>query len=471
MMRLAASSLRLRGSVTILIVEDKESLRLMLRKTLESEGFAVDECSDGADALQRLRQRRYAMVLTDLRLPGADGIEVLRGALVADPAMPVLVMTAFGTIETAVEAMKLGARDFLAKPVDTDHLLLLVRRATEERGLRVENQALRAALADRVGGPAIVGESELIRALANDCRRVAATGATVLLLGESGTGKELFARTIHALSPRHDKPFIALNCAAIPDTLLENELFGHEKGAYTGATSAKMGRFELASDGTLFLDEIGDLSPAVQAKLLRVLQERSFERVGGTITMEVDVRIVAATNKDLQAEVAAGRFREDLWYRLAVFPLIIPPLSKRPGDIPLLAQHFLAKHGRRLGRPALELSKDALAALLAHRWPGNVRELENAIERALILSDGPQIERGDLGLIAARLAPAVERVRDLVDFSGTLHDVVARASELVERAKIAEALEACGSNRTKAAQRLDISYKTLLNKMRDLGLN
>jgi DNA-binding NtrC family response regulator len=466
---LLGEALRAPASVTILIVEDKESLRLMLRKTLEAEGFAVETAEDGHAAMRSLRQKRHVMVLTDLRLPGPDGIQVLRTALDADPDVPVIVMTAFGTVETAVEAMKLGARDFLSKPIDTDHLLLLVRRAVEERALRRENMILRDALADRSGAPVIIGESEPLKVLARECQRVANTNATALLLGDSGTGKELFARAIHHLSPRRDHPFVALNCAAIPETLLENELFGHEKGAYTGATSAQIGKFELAIGGTLFLDEIGDLSPGVQAKLLRVLQEHAFERIGGTITIEVDVRIVAATNRDLQADVAAGRFREDLYYRLSVFPLHVPALSRRREDIPLLARHFLKKHGAALGRRDATLSDDALAALVAHSWPGNIRELENALERALILSDGTVITAQDLHLAAAPSA-AKERLREIIDFSGALEDVVARASALVEELKIRDALQASDGNKTKAAQLLDVSYKTLLNKMRDLGL-
>jgi DNA-binding NtrC family response regulator len=457
--------------VSLLIVEDKESLRLMLRKTLESEGHAVDTATDAPQAIERLRTRRYALVLTDLRLPSGDGLDVLRAALASDPEVPVIVMTAYGSIEVAVEAMKAGARDFLSKPVEPDHLLLLVRRITEARSLRQENLVLKDALQDRVGAPTIIGESEEIRAVARECQRVAQTNATALLLGESGTGKELFARAIHALSPRADRPFVAINCAAIPDTLLENELFGHEKGAYTGAHAAKMGKFELASTGTLFLDEIGDLSAAVQAKLLRVLQDRTFERVGGTLTIEVDVRIVAATNKDLQTEVSAGRFREDLFYRLSVFPVRIPPLSRRRSDIPLLARHFVQKYARQLGRPGVTLDDGAARALEQHDWPGNIRELENTIERAMILCDRPVVTAADLGLRSSvDTAVAADRLRDAFDLSGSLQQVAARATNLVEAMKIRDVLASCGGNKTRAAQALDVSYKTLLNKMRDLDI-
>jgi DNA-binding NtrC family response regulator len=457
------------AAVSILIVEDKDSLRRMLRKTLEAEGHEVEEAADGARALELLGSRRFEMVLTDLRLPGADGLAVLEGALAADPEVPVVVMTAYGTMDVAVQAMKLGARDVLAKPVEPDHLVLLVKRTTEQRRLRRENLALKDALADRLGAPEIVGESPEIRTVAEACRRVAGADATVLLLGESGTGKELFARAIHHLSPRRDGPFVALNCAAIPETLLENELFGHEKGAYTGAGEARAGKFELAEGGTLFLDEIGDLSAAVQAKLLRALQERTFERVGGTVTIRVDVRIVAATNKDLKSDVAAGRFREDLWFRLSVFPVEIPPLSRRKGDVPLLAERFLEKAASRLGRQGLSLGPEARQALQRHDWPGNVRELENTIERAAILADGPEISVSDLGLGAAPAA-AKDRIRDLVDFDGSLSEVSGRAAALVESLKVRDALLESGGNKTQAARILDVSYKTLLNKMREHGL-
>ncbi|MEM7248890.1 MAG: sigma-54 dependent transcriptional regulator [Acidobacteriota bacterium] len=455
--------------MSVLIVEDKDSLRRMLRKTLEAEGHEIEEASDGAQAIEMLEARRFSLVLTDLRLPKADGLAVLQAALAADPEQPVIVMTAYGTVELAVEAMKVGACDFLAKPVDPDHLVLLVSRVARQDRLQRENEVLREALGDRVGGPTIIGESELLKTALQEVSKVAATDATVLLLGESGTGKELFARSVHHHSPRHDQPFVAINCAAIPDTLLENELFGHEKGAYTGASSRKAGRFELAEGGTLFLDEIGDIAASVQAKLLRVLQEKSFERVGGTRTLEVDVRIVTATNRDLAKEVAAGRFREDLYYRLSVFPLEIPSLARRREDIPLLASHFLSKFSRQLGRPGLKLSDGALECLEAHHWPGNVRELENAIERAAILADSPTLEADDF-MLAERSGPNRDRIRDLVDFDGPLQEVASRAASLVEELKIQDALQEREGNKTKAAELLGVSYKTLLNKMRDLGL-
>src|SRR3954468_22481503 len=314
----------------LLIVEDKESLALMLRETVESEGLEADLARDGNEAVRKLATgQRYSAVLTDLRMPGADGIAVLRQVKESDPDCPVIVMTAFGTIENAVEAMKLGAYDFVQKPVDVDHLLLLLRRCREYRELRYENILLKDEFRQRYRLPAIVGESPRIVEVSQAIQRVAPAESTVLLQGESGTGKELFARAIHQLSPRRNKPFVAINCAAIPDTLIENELFGHEKGAFTGASSRQIGKFELADGGTIFLDEIGELALGVQSKVLRVLQEKRFERIGGTVTLDVDIRIVAATNRNLSEEVKQGGFREDLFFRINVFPITLPPLRTR----------------------------------------------------------------------------------------------------------------------------------------------
>src|SRR2546423_12399854 len=315
----------------LLIVEDKESLALMLRETVASEGLEADVASNGADAMRILAQgRRYFAVLTDLRLPGADGIAILKQARESDPDVPVIVMTAFGTIENAVEAMKLGAFDFVQKPIDVDHLLLLLRRCREMRELLYENLLLKEEFQQRYRLPAIIGDSPRIVEVSNAIQRVAPTDSTVLLQGESGTGKELFARAIHQLSPRRDRPFVAINCAAIPDTLVENELFGHEKGAYTGASARQLGKFELADSGTIFLDEIAELGLGVQAKILRVLQERRFERIGGTVPIDVDVRVICATNRNVAEEVREGRFRDDLYFRINVFPVTVQPLRARP---------------------------------------------------------------------------------------------------------------------------------------------
>jgi DNA-binding NtrC family response regulator len=376
----------------ILLVEDKESLRAVLRKTLESEGFGVEEAPDGRAAMDRIRQGRFAMVLTDLRLPRADGHEVLKAARHADPEMPVILMTAYGTIRDAVSAMKSGAYDYLEKPVDTDHLLALVKRALDHRGLVLENALLKERFSQELEIPEILGESPALKAALDQVRRVAPTDATVLLLGESGTGKELFARAVHHLSGRKTHSFFPINCAAIPENLLESELFGYEKGAFTGAAGTKRGKFEIADKGTLFLDEIGDLSLGLQGKILRVIEQRQFERVGGTETRSVDIRLVAATNKDLKHLAAQGTFRQDLFFRLSVFPVTVPPLRERVGDIPILARHFVKKFAaEQKKRGPITLPPETLQALAAYSWPGNVRELENTIERALILGEGDRL--------------------------------------------------------------------------------
>src|SRR5213078_141531 len=374
----------------ILLVEDKESLRRVLRLTLERAGYSVTEAADAREAIAEVERIPHKIVLTDLRMPGGSGIDVLRAAKSADNDVPVIVMTAYGSIDEAVQAMKDGAHDFLQKPVDSNHLLLLVERALEQSRLRTENILLREEWSKHYGFPRIIGESEAIKRAVSETQRVAQTDATVLLLGESGTGKELFARAVHHLSPRREKPFVAINCAAIPETLIENELFGHERGAFTGAGERRLGKFELASGGTVFLDEIGELPLAVQGKLLRAIEEKMVDRIGGRAPIPVDVRIVAATNKDLRAAVDSGEFRGDLFFRLAVFPIQIPPLRERDEDMVLLASHFAAELGKDLrGREATR----------RHRWPGNVRELENIIERACILADSSELQPADLGLI------------------------------------------------------------------------
>lgn len=376
----------------ILLVEDKESLRSVLRKTLEAEGFGVDEAPDGGTALAKIRRDRFAMVLTDLRLPAASGHDVLKAAITSDPEMPVILMTAYGTIKDAVSAMKAGAYDYLEKPVDADHLLALVRRALDHRSLLHENVQLKERFSQELDTPEILGDSPALRRALDQVRRVAPTGATVLLLGESGTGKELFARAVHHLSGRKAHSFFPINCAAIPENLLESELFGYEKGAFTGAAGTKRGKFEIADKGTLFLDEIGDLSLALQGKVLRVIEQRQFERVGGTETRSVDIRLVAATNKDLKALVAQGAFRQDLYFRLSVFPITVPPLRDRLEDIPVLARHFVKKFAaEQKRRGPIALTDETLRALCAYAWPGNVRELENSIERALILGEGDRL--------------------------------------------------------------------------------
>jgi DNA-binding NtrC family response regulator len=457
----------------ILLVEDKPELRAMLRKALERAGYTVDEAPDGNVAIEKVRTRRYLMVLSDLKLPGHSGIEVLREAKRAEPTLPVILVTAYGSVEEAVTAMKEGAFDFIQKPVDLDHLKLLLERAAKQQELLRENLLLREEYAVRYGFPRIVGEHPTMRDASSMTQRVAATDSTVLLLGESGTGKELFARAVHHLSPRAEQPFVALNCAAIPEGLVENELFGHERGAYTGAGARKMGKLELAHRGTLFLDEIGELPLAIQSKLLRVLEERRFERVGGTQEIEANVRIITATNKDLHAAVADKTFREDLYFRISAVPITIPPLRDRGDDVLLLAEHFLERFRREFRKPLLELTPDARARLRTYAWPGNVRELQNAIERAAILANGPKIDPEALQLPAAKPAPE-ELPEGMLEerflWEGPLEEVSQRAIAHVERFKIQSALRESKWNKTRAAERLGVSYKTLLTKIRSLGL-
>jgi DNA-binding NtrC family response regulator len=452
----------------ILLVEDKDSLRRVLRLTLEAAGYTVTEAAETRAAIAEISRAPHRIILTDLRMPHGSGLDVLHAARAADPFVPVVLMTAYGSIDEAVQAMKDGAQDFLQKPVDSNHLLLLVERALEGARLRTENILLREEWSRRYGFPRIIGESAVIKRAVAETQRVATTEATVLLLGESGTGKELFARAVHHLSARRDKPFVAINCAAIPETLIENELFGHERGAFTGAGERRQGKFELASGGTVFLDEIGELPLAVQGKLLRAIEEKTVDRIGGRAPVHVDVRVVAATNRDLRAAAESGEFRRDLFFRLAVFPVEIPPLRERERDVLLLARHFAAQIGKELrGREAV-LSEAASQALNAHAWPGNVRELENAIERACILSDTAMLEPQDLGLwTSTKTEPPTFNELDL---EGTLSEATERAVSFVERRKISEALKAHDGNKTRAAETLGVSYKTLLTKIKDYNL-
>jgi DNA-binding NtrC family response regulator len=457
----------------LLLVEDKNELRAMLRKALERCGYAVEEAPDGSAAIQKIRARRYLLVITDLKMPGASGLDVLRETKHADANIPVILLTAFGSVEEAVTAMKEGAFDFLQKPVDLDHLKLLVQRAARQQELLRENLLLREEYAARYGFPRIVGEHASIREISQQIQRIAATDSTALLLGESGTGKELFARAIHHLSNRREQPFVALNCAAIPEGLVENELFGHERGAFTGAGARKVGKMDLAHHGTLFLDEIGELPLAIQAKLLRVLEERRFERVGGTQLIEVDVRIVVATNRDLQKLMQDKLFREDLYFRISAVPITIPALRDRGNDVLMLAEYFLEKFSREFAKSGLELSPDAKQRLLEYRWPGNVRELQNTLERAVILADGLTIRASSLQLPSPR--PDVESLPDGMlpekfSWDGSLEEVTQRATGHVERVLLESTLRDCQWNKTRAAERLGVSPKTLLAKIRAVGL-
>ncbi|HEX2123171.1 MAG TPA: sigma-54 dependent transcriptional regulator [Thermoanaerobaculia bacterium] len=453
----------------LLIVEDKESLANMLRESVAGDGLEADIAPTGAQAMRWLAEgRRYVAVLTDLRLPGADGIAVLRQAKESDPDCPVIVMTAFGTIENAVEAMKLGAYDFIQKPIDVDHLSLLLSRCREERQLRHENLLLKEEFQKQYRLPAIVGDSAPIVEVSHAIQRVAPTDSTVLLQGESGTGKELFARAIHQLSPRRDRPFVAINCAAIPETLIENELFGHEKGSFTGASARQLGKFELADTGTIFLDEIAELGFAVQSKILRVLQERRFERIGGTASIEVDVRVICATNRNVEEAVKSGTFRDDLFFRINVFPVTVPPLRARRQDIDALVDFFLQRFARELARPGLRVTEDARALLRQYDWPGNIRELQNAIERAAILCDRNTIEPRDLN-IAVPAAAGEEVLRNALDLSGTLAEATERTARAVERIKIHDALRRTAS-RAEAADLLGITTRTLSQKLKELEI-
>jgi len=441
----------------------------MLCRALESHGHRVVEARDEAEAIEQLRAHAPGLVLSDLRLPRGDGFGVIRAAKESDPELPIIVMTAYGSIQDAVAAMKQGALDFLAKPVDPDHLLLLVDRAMAQRRLVAENLLLREELASRRGLPAIVGSAPALKQVTLALQRAAASDATVLIEGESGTGKELFARALHALGGRADGPFVAINCAAIPEALLETELFGHEKGAFTGAAGRKLGKLEMADGGTVFLDEIGDLPLPLQPKVLRALEEREFERVGGTATIGVDVRLVAATNRNLRAAVAARRFREDLFFRLSVFPITVPPLRERREDILLLARHFIERFCREMNKPVMTLSESAENLLLGYSWPGNVRELQNGIERAVILADGDRIHDHHLNLAGAGPVGAVDRVDpwDGIDLAGPLAEAISRVTAEVERRKIVEALSAAGGDPGRASEILGIPYRALLIKLKD----
>jgi DNA-binding NtrC family response regulator len=448
----------------ILLVEDKDSLRAMLEEMLRAERLDVRGVASGSHAVEMLKSGELVdLVLTDWRLPGADGLAVLDAARALDPTLPVIVMTAYGSIETAVDAMKRGAEDFITKPVDPDLLRLLVSRAIERRtrerqSLLFEDNQTRAM-------PAIIGESAAIRSVQAEAQRVAATDATVLLEGESGTGKELFARAIHELSPRRARPFVAINCAAIPETLLESELFGHERGAFTGALARRLGKFELAEGGTVFLDEIAELTPVTQGKLLRVLQERSFHRVGGTIPIQVDVRILAASNRPLDRMVAQGLFREDLYYRVRVFPIRIPPLRDRPEDIDPLVDWFVGHLPRELGKKGIRIAPGAREQLREYLWPGNVRELKNCLERAIILSDGGVIEERSL-----RLTPETAEAPKEHGIE-TLEQVRERGARTAERLWLGRALERANGDRTAAAEELNLTRRRFEAKLKEHSLD
>jgi two-component system response regulator HydG len=455
----------------ILIVDDNETMREGLGATVRRMGHEAMLAASGAAGLAAFDKSRADFVITDLKMEGTGGLDVVKGVRERDPDCPVMIVTAFGTVETAVEAMRLGAFDFLQKPFAPEVVRLKVERALElgrEKRARERAEADAAALRADAALPyrfdEIVGETPVMRSLFQTIEKVAPTDASVYIHGESGTGKELVARAVHARSKRADGPFVKVNCGALTETLLESELFGHEKGAFTGAVKRKLGRFELADKGTLFLDEIGDVTPGLQLKLLRVLQEREFERVGGEETIKVDVRVVSATHRDIQAEVNAGRFREDLFYRLHVVPCVVPPLRERKEDIPRLVAHFIAKLGPRTNAAIERISDVALARLVTHNWPGNVRELENVIEQSLVFAEGDTI---DLGALPASVrGGSAENTLAVPTGEMSLPDIL----EDLERQLILRAYEKSGGVKTECARLLGIKTSALYYKLEKYGI-
>ncbi|MEW6616473.1 MAG: sigma-54 dependent transcriptional regulator [Thermodesulfobacteriota bacterium] len=445
---------------SILVVDDEESHRMMLGAHLKGEGFELVEASDGKEAVDRVSERFFDLVLMDVRMPKMDGIDALKQIRQINPTIPVLIMTAYGSINSAVQALKSGAEDYLTKPLDMDELIIKVNKVLRYRQLEEENLLNRERLGIRFDFSSIIGNSPKMKELFETLSMVSPTNATVLLLGESGTGKEIVANAIHQNSPKKENPYIKVNCAALPETLLESELFGHEKGAFTGAIYKKKGRFELADGGTIFLDEIGEMSIPTQAKILRVLQEREFEAVGGTRTIQVNVRIITATNKDLEEEVKKRKFREDLYYRLNVVPITIPPLRERKEDIPILAEHFLCIYNEKNKRSIRGFEPRVIDVLIRYTWPGNVRELENIVERMVIMCRGEIISLNDLP--SAIGGSQQEEEQSEIIMGHTLRDT--------EREVIRRTLEKTGGNRTKASAILGITRKTLQNKIKEYGL-
>ena len=459
----------------ILIVDDEVNIRRVLAAMLKREGYEVTTAADGEQALGVLHKTPVHVVVTDLVMPRVGGMDLLRRVTADFPDVPVIMITAHGSVDSAVAALKAGAFDYVTKPFEQDELKKIIAKAARAHDLERQNVHANFADGDR---PPLVGQSPAMRAIYEMVARVADSPSTVLITGESGTGKELIAKALHRGSSRRDKPLIKVNCAAIPKDLVESELFGYERGAFTGAVGSKPGRFELADGGTLFLDEIGEVPVEMQVKLLRALQESEFERVGGIKTLRVDVRLIAATNRDLKALIADGRFREDLFYRLAVVPIALPPLRERREDIPLLVRHFIEKYDQRLGKRVEGIEDEALQLLCGYAWPGNIRELENLMERSVLFADGTLIqanalpdslrERGPqppvpiaaMGPLGAIAAPS----------GASMKEIVRQAQAELERELITRALEETGGNVTRAAKRLQISRKSLQVKMKELGL-
>jgi DNA-binding NtrC family response regulator len=445
----------------ILVVDDQDVMRDPLMESLKRDGHEVAAASDGPAAIAKLEAGRFDLLITDLKMPRMNGLELLTEARRLRPDMPVVLMTAFATIQTAVEAMKLGAYDYIQKPFNADELRLLVDRTLEHSRLRLENQALRT-IADQQNARPLIGQSEVMQEVRRRIEQVGRSSVTVLVRGESGTGKEVVARAIHAASDRRERPFLAVNCAALSENLLESELFGHEKGAFTGADKLRRGRFELADGGTLLLDEISEIAPALQAKLLRVLQESSFERVGSSVTQQVDVRVIATTNRDLEQAVADGKFRQDLLYRLNVVPIELPPLRQRLEDIPDLTRHFLHQIAKRENSPFRHIEPEALRLLQRYDWPGNVRELGNIVERACVLEEAPGVIR------AQTVAPWLNRAES----AATLSSLAGKPLADVEKQVILSTLHRFKGHRQKTAGALGIGVRTLgmkLKRWKDTG--
>jgi len=466
----------------ILIIDDEPLMRISIADALKAEGYQVKVAATGSEGVDCIKKEQFNIIISDLRLPGLDGLQVLQTCKEVSPRTGVIVITAHGSVETAVEAMKMGAYDYITKPFSMDELLLIVKRLVKMLELEDENRSLREELEGRFSFKGILGKNEKMREVLEKIKLVAPSDSTILIIGESGTGKEVVANAIHHNSSRREGPFIRVSCAALPESLLETELFGHEKGAFTGALRQRKGRFELAHHGTLFLDEIGEISQVVQVKLLRVLQERQFERVGGTATIEVDVRLVCATQRDLKKEVQSGRFREDLYYRLIVVPVYLPPLRDRKEDVLLLAEHFLEKFGNRMGKRHGTLSEAAKGMVLRYSFPGNVRELENTIERAVTLSNhAGNVEPWDLcgfpscpylgGRPQATCGFCSEETHLMAGEIGLMVEDLAAAREQFERQYILKVLEKTQDNKTEAARILGVSRKALWEKCKRYGIS
>ena len=447
----------------ILVVDDESSHRQMIEAVLSAEGYEISQADDGRTAITAVEDKFYDLVIMDVRMPNVDGVQALQKIKQISPDIPVIIMTAYASVGTAVDALKSGAYDYLVKPLDIDELKILVAKALRHHQLEQENIYLKERLNDRFDFSNIIGRSPAMTKLFETMALVAPSEATVLIVGESGTGKELIASAVHQNSPRKDRPLIKVNCAALPETLLESELFGHEKGAFTGAIARKQGRFQLSHNSSIFLDEIAEMAPATQAKILRVLQEREFEPVGSSQTIKVDTRIIAATNKNLEEEIKAGRFREDLYYRINVVTLVVPPMRERREDIPLLADFFLKQYAEKNNRPIKGFTPRAVDLLMRYDWPGNVRELENVVERAVIMA------RGDM--ITPLEFPDVLQDLDEEAKASPLALATGRSLKEVEKVMILRTLEETGGNRTHAARILEISRRTLQLKLKEYGIN